>query len=427
MAFDESSTPGGVESRYLGEGFRLEPDFREGPATSTTSTTPTVTDSENAVTMTRRVATPDLTYVFDDPDDGEPGRDRMLVHGVWELLLAVALAAAGYLLYDAQAASFRGDGLRQLVLAATVLGLLAAASAMCLRAGVPNLAVGAIAVAAGFQFTQSSDGTLPGPLLIVLGLCAIVGVVQGLFVTALHVPSWAVSVGVALVLIAWLQGKGTGTLVDGYDATAHGYLWFGGFVGLSVLAGLLGLVPTLRRAFGRFRPVADPARRRGVVAASIALSTIVVSTVLAGLAGALAVTVEGSAAGSDGLALTALALGAALLGGTSAFGRRGGIFGTVLAAALLTVILEYAEATNRSWPLAAVAAVAIGVGLAVTRLVERFGRPSLGVEKDDDEDWVPKVHSPSTPPWSAAGKPATSTTSLNLWASDEAWGSNEGR
>ena len=77
----------------------------------------------------------------------------------------------------------------------------------------------------------------------------------------------------------------------------------------------------------------------------------------------------------DGLELTALAVGVALLGGTSAFGRRGGIFGTVLAAALLAVAMAYTQAIGHPWTAFALAAVAIALGLGVTRVVERFGRP----------------------------------------------------
>ena len=47
-----------------------------------------------------------------------------------------------------------------------------------------------------------------------------------------------------------------------------------------------------------------------------------------------------------GLEWTGLAIGAALLAGTSAYGRRGGIFGTLLAVAGLTLFLDYAAAAT---------------------------------------------------------------------------------
>ena len=41
---------------------------------------------------------PSLDDVFDDPAHGEPGRDRMAVHIVWEIVLLLGVAAIGYLL-----------------------------------------------------------------------------------------------------------------------------------------------------------------------------------------------------------------------------------------------------------------------------------------------------------------------------------------
>src|SRR5258706_4176859 len=102
MSFEDSSPT--ASSRYLGEGFRHEPDFREGTTTldaesspGTTAVTTTgsgvaVIDAEPTVTVAKWAPTTNLDNVFDDPADGEPGRDRMLVHGLWELILVLALA-----------------------------------------------------------------------------------------------------------------------------------------------------------------------------------------------------------------------------------------------------------------------------------------------------------------------------------------------
>jgi hypothetical protein len=148
-----------------------------------------------------------------------------------------------------------------------------------------------------------------------------------------------------------------------------------------------------------------------------------VSTILAGVGGVLQVSMSGAAAPTDGLALTGLALGAALLGGTSAYGRRGGIFGTVLAVSLLVVIGQYANATRLNWPVTVLAAGAIGVGLAVTRLVERLGRPRPAAEALD-EDWMPRAATTDTRAWTPA---TTTTTPGGLWASDDAWGTADRR
>jgi hypothetical protein len=237
-----------------------------------------------------------------------------------------------------------------------------------------------------------------------------------LVTVGLHVPAWAASLAALLGLGAWASAQHIPRISTGYDPAPDAYLWFGAVAALSVVVSLLGLHPGLRRGFARFRPVADPAKRRGAGASVIAVVVTVVASVLAGLAGVLLVLIGDLPRTNPGglaLHLTAVALGAALLGGTSAFGRRGGIFGTVLAAALLTLVLAWASRAHSSWPVGYIVGLAIAVGLVATRLVERFGRPVLRPSGDEDEAWVrTPAPTPPTTPWQGG-----------LWSSDESWGS----
>jgi ribose/xylose/arabinose/galactoside ABC-type transport system permease subunit len=409
------------QSRYQGEGFRIEPEYRSDPtaALAAQPVTGAPAGADPASGVSRRVATPNLDYVFDDPADGEPGPDRILVHGLWELVLALLVAGLGYLLYRGNASVFTGDSLQRLLLEASALGALAMGSALALRTGAVNLSIGTLAAAGGLYYGHNVADGLGKAILVVVGGCAAVGLVHGLAVVGLHVPGWAASLGVAMVVIVWAQHQAAVTISGGYAPERHVYYWFGGFCVLSVLGGLIGIVPSVRRAIGRFRPVADPAQRRGVVAALITLGATVGSAILAGLAGLLAAAQVGSAAPSDGLAVTALALGAALLGGTSAYGRRGGIFGTVFAVALVTLGLEYAAEHQWSWTPASFGAIAVLAGLLVTRLVERFGRPPRG--NQDDGEWQAEPAEPAEPAdWSQRN--ASWSSSGGLWSPDDAWG-----
>ncbi|HEX6873055.1 MAG TPA: ABC transporter permease [Micromonosporaceae bacterium] len=424
MAFEDSAQTSGAGSRYLGEGFRQEPDFREATTTFHVPgpPPPAMIETTGALPVVRRTRTPNLDHVFDDPTEGEPGRDRMVVHGLWELILLVAAGGVGYLLLREDAGVFSGEALKDLLLGAAVLGLLAVGAATSLRAGAPNLSLGAVAVAASLYFGQHAGNGVLGALLVVVGVCAAIGAVQGLVVVGLQVPGWAAGLGVALVMFVWSNRQAEVSMDTGYDPLPHTFWWVGGFVAASVIAGLVGMTPSVRRGLGRYRPVADPALRRGFVAAFITLAATVVSSIFAGLAGVLSVSVARSATPSDGFVLTGLAIGAALLGGTSAFGRRGGIFGTVFAVGLVTLVIKYAEVTERSWQLAAFAGVAVGLGLLVTRLVERLGRPAAAdPDDDDDEDWVPRWNSGAPKPVNPGAGPG------GIWASDESWGSSEGR
>lgn len=405
MALEDKTTTA-AQPRYAGEGFRQEADFREGEQPASGSRRP-----------------PNLSYVFDDPSEGEPGRDRLVIHGVWEVVLALAVVGVGFLLYRANSHAFSGDNLRGLLLQVASLGLLGAGAAVALRAGAANLAVGPLAAAAALFFTgHSHNASLVTPLLIIVGLAAAVGAVQGLALVVLHVPAWAASLAAAAGVLAWIVHQTAPTTADGYAALPDAYWWVGAFAVVSIAFGAVGLSPTLRRRFGQFRPVSDPADRRGLAAAVIVLVVTIVSSILAALGGVLLAASPGGATSPDSLVLTAVAIGIALVGGTSGFGRRGGVFGTVLAASLFAVVSAYARAKGWSWSPVSLAAIALGVGLVVTRLVEQFGRPAAP-KSDDDEpgsnDWL---RSSSTP---APTSTTPSTASPGgLWASDDAWGTS---
>ena len=321
-----------------------------------------------------------LENVFDDPTHGEPGRDRIGVHLGWELLLLAGLAAVGWLLWQEDSAAVRGDNLRTLLVDAVGLGLLALAAGLSLRTAAPNLAIGPIAVASALHYAEQGDRGLPESIGMAVAVAAVGGLVLALAVVVLHVPGWAASLAGAAAVVVYIERRSAPVLVQSdYDpGRSAGYL-FAGFAAVAVLGGLFGAIRAIRRLVGRYRPIGDPARRRGAVAAVVTAVALVFSTVLAALAGVLlAANDPGPVAPTSGLDWTVLAIGVALLAGTSAYGRRGGVFGTVLAVSLVAVFQVYAP--ERGWTLSnwVVGGVALAVGLLVTRLVETFGRPRPG-------------------------------------------------
>ncbi|MEV0714933.1 ABC transporter permease [Asanoa sp. NPDC050611] len=348
-----------------------------------------------------------LDDVFDDPAHGEPGRDRLAFHIVWEVLLLLAVGGVGFLLIREDSGALRGNALEQLLVAGAALGLLAMGAGLTLRAGAVNLALGPVAVAAALHFAEQGDRGLVPTLAQATVAALVLGLVTGLLVVAFHVPGWAASLAAAAGTLVFIERRPAPVNVQGgYDPTDHALYLFVGVAVIAVLGGLLGTVKSVRRSVGRFRPVADPARRRGSVAAVLTAGSIAISMPLAAGAGVLlAAASEGPVAPTSGLEWTALAVGAALLGGTSAYGRRGGIFGTVLAVALLVVGQRYFA--ERGWEevtTAALGAGAVVVGLIVTRLVETFGRPKSA---GDDTPWQT-----TTPRGSTLGDRTDSWSSL---------------
>lgn len=368
-----------------------------------------------------------LENVFDDPSHGEPGRDRIAVHVVWEILLLAALAVVAWLLWREDSDTLRGAALKTLLVDVVGLGLLALAAGLSLRAAAVNLAIGPVAVAAALHFAEQGDRGVQEALLPALGVAAAGGLALGLVVVVLHVPGWAASLAGAAGVIVYIERRtGPVAVQGGHDPRSTALYLFVGFAAVAVLGGLFGAIKPVRRLVGRFRPVGDPARRRGAAAATVTALALVGSTVLAMLGGVLmAANSTDPVIPGSGLDWSVLAVGAALLAGTSAYGRRGGIFGTLLAVVLVEVFLTWA--TARGWTVSrwAVGGATLGVGLLATRLVEALGRPRPSgppaVEAGPPGDgsmssgWTMTPRPESTDTWPSVLPVRTTDTSVDTW------------
>jgi ribose/xylose/arabinose/galactoside ABC-type transport system permease subunit len=322
------------------------------------------------------------TVAPDEPSDGESGRDRVGVHVAWESALAAKVLVLGLLLWLQSPQTLRGNGLRELLVAVVVLGLLALAAGLSLRTAAPNLAIGPVAVAAALHFAEQGDRGVTEAVVPAVVVAAAGGLVLALFVVLLHVPAWAASLAAAAAVVAYIERRPVPVSVQAdYDPRHSAYYLFAGFAAVAVLGGLFGAIRSVRRLVGRFRPVEDPARRRGTLAALVTVGALTVSTLLAMLAGVLlAANGAGRVVPDPGLDWTVLGVGMALLGGTSAFGRRGGVSGTLLVVVLVGFLFAYVDAVGHELSRWVVAGSALGIGLVVTRLVETYGRPRPAVE-----------------------------------------------
>lgn len=346
-------------------------------------------DATAAEEAGRPVTAAELEAVFDT--DRRTGRDRMAVHWVWEALLLLAVGATGFLLWRADPGALRGGALELLLVTAAGFGLLGLAAGLSLRAAAPNLAIGPVAVAAGVYFAQYGDSGVTVTTAVAVVAALVLGAAVGLLVVGFQVPAWAASLGAAAAVVVWLRMQPDRIeLAGAYDPAGQAAFLFALVVAMGIFGGLLGTLRGLRRAVGRFRPVGDPAQRRGAAAAVMASGAMMLSMAFAAVAGVLLVAghqapigpgqpVE-AASGLTWLTWTVIGFGAALAGGTSAFGRRGGVFGTVLAATGLVLFHRLQAVEGWEIALLATAAVALAGGLVVTRLVE-----ALGGSPDDQE------------------------------------------
>lgn len=372
------------------------------------------------------VAGTEPTDLFDDPAHGEPGRDRMAVHVAWEILLLVAVFGLAVGLHRTDPLLFSGGRVSVLLIAVVALGLIALAAGLSLRAAVPNLAVGPIAVAVALHVAEQGDQGAVTALVPVLVVAVAGGLLLAVLVVWFHVPGWAASLAAAAAVVAFIERRPEPVTVQGdHDLSSQASYLFAGLAAVALLGGLFGTIRTVRRSVGRFRPVADPARRRGVAAGFLATLALVFSVLLAAAAGVVS-AMDGSAqiVPNSGLDWTVLAFGASLLGGTSAFGRRGGVAGTLLAVLLVVFLTEYAHQRNwavNRWQLGAAAMV---LGLLVTRVVERFGRPRsvFALSTDWNEGRVssgwslPRTSPPV--PWSPPVPEQPAERSADTWRVD---------
>lgn len=437
MAYDDPAyrrrDNGGTGTGGLREGSRFGSDTGFGSTPSyQTGSFPVAGEfrepDASELTQRRAITQAELEDVFDDPAHGDPGRDRMGVHVVWEVLLLVAAGAVAFLLYREDSDALRGAALDQLLVLAAGLGLLAIGASLTLRAGAPNLALGPIAVGAALHFAEQGDrGVLVAAAEAVVA-AGLLGLLMAIAVGAFHVPGWAVTLAGALAAMVFVQQRSAPVDLQGeYNPTEQALYLFAGVAAVSVIGGLIGMIKPVRRSIGRFRPIGDPAQRRGGMAAVLTGGALVISCSLAAVGGVLLVAGQDApVVPSPGLDWTAFAIGAALLGGTSAFGRRGGVFGTMLAAVLITLFLRYEDETDWDISSLAIAAGVLLAGVVVTRVVETYGRPRSRDESVDEDEWTDTSSTGwdsgrRTDSWATPLPTQTTAARTDPWDSDR-WG-----
>ena len=319
-------------------------------------------------------------------------RDRLWPHVVWEIVLAAGVVVAVFAVRHEDQGALSGAGLDNLLVLVSAGILLGSAFALSLRAAVPNLAVGAVAVVAGVltAWLQAEHGyELRIAALIALGGAVALGLVTAFVVVGFRLPGWAVGLGAALGLWAAAQSLSAGrTLTLDGVPNLRDWAWplAIGAAALSVIGGVLGLLPRARLTLGQYRPSGDPAAARGSRAGLTATAALIGSMLLAAGAGLILAMRVRTAVPDDGFTLLGVAAAAAFLGGTSAYGRRGGVFGTVLAAGFLQLATLWLRLVDAgAWTRPALLGGAIVLGLLVGRVVEAAGSTEPPPDEADED------------------------------------------
>lgn len=261
------------------------------------------------------------------------------------LLLLLLLGAAVFL----QPAFGTAENSRTILMAVSTVGVMAVGMTLVLLAGEIDLSVGGVAVVSGVVGGMLLD---TGSIVLVVGGVLLTGIacglVNGLLVTKLRVPSLIVTLGMLGVLraLANILSGGQAIYPESFDA----YVWFGrgSIFGIPVPVIVLlaaagsAVVLARRSAFGRALYAvggnAAAAALSGIRVDRVRILVFVASGAAAALAGLLetARLAYIGPAGFTGIELTVIAV--ITLGGVSLAGGRGTVEGTILAALILAVV-----------------------------------------------------------------------------------------
>jgi ribose transport system permease protein len=304
-------------------------------------------------------------------------RDQPIIPLVILLVVLVAL------LELAKPGIVSGNWVATTIRAAIPLAILAACQTLAMLTGGIDLSVGAIASMAAFLMATLATGQ--GPVVaigIALVAAVIAGLVNGIGIGVFKVHPLIMTLGMSLVVLGLMSVYQllmvrSGTLIPDPIKWLGSNISFG-FVpnSLVVFAPVAALIVIgLRRSgYGRLlfavgdNPVA--ARLAGTRVWQVLLALYVLSAILAAIAGILLAGLNNTATVSLVEQSVLPSVAAAVIGGTSILGGRGGYSGTIVGALILTVlttlltVLEMPEAVRQ----VLFGAIIVAVAAAYTRV-----------------------------------------------------------
>jgi ribose transport system permease protein len=264
------------------------------------------------------------------------------------------------------------------------LAILAGCQTLTMLTGGIDLSVGAVASMAGFVTATlaNSPGGVPFAIGVALIAAALAGLVTGIGVGIFRVHPLIMTLGMSFVVLGlanvWqLQTVQTGSGVPSSLRWIGANVLFDVFPYMLIVFVPLALVIlfSLRRTgYGRLlyaigdNPIA--ARLSGARAWQVLIVLYVISAVMAAIAGFLisGITNTASVSLADSYLLPSVA--AAVIGGTSIFGGRGGYGGTIVGALILTVLTALLTVLGLPEPVRQIlfGALIVAVAAAYTRV-----------------------------------------------------------
>lgn len=273
---------------------------------------------------------------------------------------------------------------------ASPLMLAAAAETIVLIGGGIDLSVGAVmslvSVIAATEMGNGAGSMLLWSVLVVLLGCAI-GFVNGVLIEYIHIPAFIATLatqeviqGLALGVLGSPGGSMPASYVSVMQGTSFGYVPNSGIITLFLLAAyyLFLRVRSFRwlYAIGSDREVA---RLNGVKTRRVVIGSYMACAGMAAVAGLAFASLLSSGDPIQGLNYLLPCIAAAVIGGTSVFGGKGGISGGIVGALILTILASLLFAMNVTPFYVAfftglVTVLIVGIGV----LIDRFSSGTAG-------------------------------------------------
>ncbi len=232
---------------------------------------------------------------------------------------------------------------------ASVLLILSSGLTAVLLTGSMDLSVGATAGFIGCICARFLKAGVPigVAFLIGIGIGVLVGLINGALAgilpsfIATYATNWVMS-GMAIIV---MNGSVIYDLPKNFTQVGVGYL--GPIPNLVIIAAVIVIILYIllqRTTFGRqvyaYGSNAEAARYSGMPVKKIMLSSFVICSVCAGIAGMIITARLNAADAAMGDAYGLQTVAAVVIGGTSMLGGQGGVGGTVIGALILTIIVN---------------------------------------------------------------------------------------
>lgn len=290
--------------------------------------------------------------LVDDPAKGAeaetPRRRRMsMSEGALQTLVLFGFLVAIAVFFTSRDANFlTGRNALNILVNASVIGIVSLGQAFALISGGFDLSVGGIVPLGGVSFALlvNHGYSVPVAVVLVLALGAVCGLINGLLIARARINPLIATLGTLSVTGGLALSLANGVQVPFVDVTdgvltrralfgINNHVWI--FLGLAVLVFLILRFTSYGRQLYAVGGNKQAARLAGIRVDLVTVSVYVASGALAALAGAVLASQLLTGSGTAGTTSGLQSITAVILGGASLAGGVGGVPGTVIGVLIL--------------------------------------------------------------------------------------------